>query len=206
MAGMDQDRQIRHAIPPFFLFASLLWGAHLGGYDLSPLFKAGGSREMLGVLAAGIVLVLPIGYLIGTVSVALLRTVALIFKVPTYETVLCDASLDRVWGQLRSQLPKDRKKMLYAAVTFDHELLAPGTHQWIMRRWNSFNVAVHSIVALLLAHLIAAIFSIHQVFSWWLSTLFLIALLGWAACVAWHETMSMIDFQSYRQQEGGNKS
>ena len=45
---MDLDRQIRFVIPPFFLFASLLWGAHLAGCDLSPFFK----KDALGLLAA----------------------------------------------------------------------------------------------------------------------------------------------------------
>ncbi len=54
---MDQDRQIRFLIPPFFLLVSILWGAYLSGRDLTPIFKPDYSREVLGVLAAAAVAV-----------------------------------------------------------------------------------------------------------------------------------------------------
>jgi hypothetical protein len=145
---MDQDRQIRFAIPPFFLFASLLWGAYLGGRDLSPIFRPETAKEVLGLLAAAAVAVVPIGFLISTLSVTLLRGLAAVFGNPTYEAVLSDSTLERVWNQLAGKQTKNKKLTLYAAATFDHELLAAGIHTWLLRRWDSFNVATHSIVAL----------------------------------------------------------
>jgi len=201
---MDQNRQIRFAIPPFFLFASLLWGAYLGGRDLSPILKPGTAKEVLGLLAAAAVAIVPMGFLISTLSVTLLRVLlVLIARLPTYEASLSNSTLDRIWPQLQSTQPKDRKLTLYAAATFDHELLAAGIHRWLLRRWNSFNVATHSIVALLLAHLVAPLFSIPQAREWWLSTLVLFGLLFLTARNAWRETMAMIEFQSYRQQKSG---
>jgi hypothetical protein len=200
---MDQVRQIRLAIPPFFLLASLLWGAYLGRFDLPPILKPGTAKEALGLLAAAAVAILPAGYLISTISVMLLRGLFAMCGKPTYETVLDDATLDRIWSKLRSGQPKDAKLILYAAATFNHELLAPGIHTWILRRWNSFNVAAHSIVALALAHALAPFISIPQGCWWWATTGVLIALLGWTAVIAWRETMRMIKFQSHRQQKGG---
>jgi len=202
---MDQDRQIRFAIPPFFLFASLLWGAHVGGRDLSPIFKPETAKEVLGLLAAAAVAIIPMGFLISTLSVTLLRGLVVIARSPTYEAVLSDSTLDRIWGQLQSTQAKDKKLTLYAATTFDHELLAPGIHTWLLRRWNSFNVATHSIVALVLAHAVAPIFSIPQVCAWWVSTLALVGLLLVTALNAWRETMKMLEFQSYRQQKSDAK-
>ncbi len=202
---MDQDRQIRFAIPPFFLFASLLWGAHLGHRDLSPIFKPETARELLGVLAAASVAIIPMGFLISTLSVMLLRLLALIARIPTYEAVLKDSTLERIWDHVNSTQAKNKTLTLYAATTFDHELLAAGIHTWLMRRWNSFNVATHSIVALLLAHALAPVFSIPQVCKWWVSTATLVAVLFVNALCAWRETMQMIEFQSYRQQKGDAK-
>src|SRR6266566_3735207 len=99
---MDQDRKIRFAIPPFFLIASLLWGAHLGSRDLSQIFKRE-TAKMLGLLAATTVVIVPVGFLISTISVTLLlRGLALIAGTPTYEAVLSDSTLERVWGHLQS--------------------------------------------------------------------------------------------------------
>jgi len=202
---LDQDRAIRFAIPPFFLFASLLWGAHLGGCDLSSIFKPEIAKEWLGLLAAAAVAVVPVGFLISAISVILLRVMALITRTPTYEAKLCDSTLDRIWKQLESTQAKDKKLTLYATATFDHELLATGIHTWLLRRWNSFNVAAHSIVALLLAHVFAPIFSVAQGRKWWVSTAALVALLFVNAFCAWRETMRMIEFQSYRRQKGHAK-
>lgn len=201
---MDQERHIRFAIPPFILFASLLWGAKLGGRDFSPLFQ---NPEMLkvvlGVLAAATVAVVPVGFLIGTLSIMFLRFLAVITRNPTYEAFLSEETRARIWGQLRSTQTNDKKLTLYVAATFDHELLAAGIHKWLLRRWNTFNVASHSVVALLLAHVVAFIFKMPQVCVWWISSLVLIGLLGVTARNAWCETMAMIDFQSYRPQKSG---
>src|SRR5207245_5284322 len=147
---MDQDRQIRFAIPPFFLLASLLWGAYLGGVDLSPVLKPDTAKEILGLLAAAAVAIVPLGFLISSASILLIRLLARAFGKPTYEAVLTDAAYAKVWARIQAPSPKDGNQILYAAATFDHELLAPGIHTWLMRRWNAFNVAAHSSVALLL--------------------------------------------------------
>src|SRR5258708_11750354 len=198
---MDQDRQIRFAIPPFILFASLLLGAQLS-HVFSLIFKAcSDTKEVIGLLAAVAVVVVPIGYLIGTISVTLLRVLARILGWQTCEAKISDSALDRIWAHLRCEPPMDKKLTLYAVATFDHELLKSGTHMWIVRRWNSFHVASHSIVALILAHLSAPIFSIPQSWRWWMFTVIAVILLFCAARSAWLETMKMIDFQSFRLQE-----
>ncbi len=86
------------------------------------------------MLAAAAVAIIPTGFLIGTLSVMLLRLLALIARTPTYEAVLKDSTLERIWGELNSAQAKDKKLTLYAAATFDHELLAAGIHTWLLRR------------------------------------------------------------------------
>jgi hypothetical protein len=195
---MDQDRQIRLAIPPFFLLASLLWGAHLGGLDLSPVLKPDTAKEVLGFLAAAAVAILPVGFLISTISVTLLGVVAAICRKPTYEAVLDPATLRRIWDKLQSKQPESAELVLYAAATFDHELLPAGIHTWLLRRWNHFNVAVHSIVALALAHAVAPVVSIPQGWAWFTTSAISISLLSWTGFKAWRQTMGMIEFQSHR--------
>lgn len=182
--------------------ASLLWGAYLGGRDLSPIFDPGTAKEVLGLLAAAAVAIVPLGFLISTLSVMILRTLAKLFGKPTYEAVLDGPTLDRIWPQLQSTADKKEELTLYVTATFDHELLAQGIHTWLLRRWNSFNVAAHSIVALVLALALAPIFSIPWACAWLLSTITLVGLLFLAALFAWRDTMAMIEFQSYRQQKG----
>jgi hypothetical protein len=198
---MDQDRQIRFAIPPFFLLASLFWGAHLDGVDVPAIFKPETAKEFLGLITATALMILPIGFLIGTISVTVLTLLGSIARSSTYEASFSDSTLERIWGQLGSTQARRDNLTLYAAATFDHELVAPGIHTWLLRRWNSFNVATNSIVALILAHAVAPIFSIKQVCAWWGSTLILIALLFFTALKAWRQTMKMIEFQSYRHQK-----
>jgi hypothetical protein len=195
---MDQDRQIRFAIPPFFLLASLLWGAYLGGVDLSPLLKPDTAKGVLGLLAAAAVAVVPLGFLISSASIFIMRCLAGILRKPTYEACLTDAAYGEIWTWTESPLPKDAKKTLYAVATFDHEFLAPGIHTWLMRRWNAFNVAAHSALALFAAHAMAPYFHVPQTWRWWRWTAVLVVLLVYAAITAWRETMAMLEFQTTR--------
>jgi hypothetical protein len=197
---MDQDRQIRFAIPPFFLFASLLWGAYLSHQNLCSIFKPETAKEVLGLLAATAVVVVPLGYLISTISVNILRLIALIARTTNYEAVLTDATFDRIWAQTRTGQVKHKSLTLYAVATFDHELLSTGVHMWLFRRWTSFNIAVHSIVALALALFVAPCFSIPRVCAWWLSTIVVVGFLSLMAWTAWAEVMGMLEFQSHRHQ------
>lgn len=202
---MDQEREIRFVIPPFFLFASLLWGRYLAHGDLPPIFRPETAKEVLGLLAATAVIVIPVGYLISTISVNLLRGIALIARTPTYEAVFDEETLGRIWVQLGAKQAQNKAATLYAATTFDHELLSEGVHMWLLRRWNSFNVAASSIVALSLALLFAPVFSIGRGCGWWLSTFIVAGILLVTAYKAWREVMGMIEFQSYRQQNDATK-
>src|SRR3954451_8425710 len=118
---MDQDRQIRFAIPPFFLFASLLWGAYLGGMDLGPIFKPDTTKEVLGVIATAAVALVPIGFVISTFSIAILRFAFWVARKPTYEAMLDKETLGSIWKRLKLPGEPEEKETLYIAATFDHE-------------------------------------------------------------------------------------
>jgi len=81
----------------------------VGSRDLSQIFKPETAKEMLGLLAATAVVIVPVGFLISTLSVMLLRALALIARTQSYEAVLSDSTLERIWGQLQSTQAKDKK-------------------------------------------------------------------------------------------------
>jgi len=147
----------------------------------------------------------PLGFLISSASIFIMRCIAGVLQQPTYEACLTDAAYGRIWTGTESSLPKDKKETLYAVATFDHELLAPGIHTWLVRRWNAFNVAAHSTVALLAAHAMAPYFHVPQSLRWWRWTAILVALLLYAAFKAWRETMAMLEFQTTRRNEAAKR-
>lgn len=185
-------------IPPFFLLASLFVGAQLGDVDLSLILKPDTTKELFGVLAATVVLVLPLGFLISSISVVLLSGIAKACQKVTYEAVLSEAVLECIWDNCGRTDQKQTDLTLYATATFDHEILSDGIHQWLRRRWNHFNVAAHSVVALLLAHLVAYWISISQCCQWWTLTGAVCLVFVVTGSMAWRQTMCMVEFQSQR--------
>ncbi len=108
------------------MLASLLWGAYLSDWDLPPIFKPENTKELLGLLAATAVAIVPLGYLISTISVAVLRSLAMIAKTPTYEAVLSDTTFDRVWRQIKIQdtLAQDKELSIVGRMPSQNGLLS----------------------------------------------------------------------------------
>lgn len=187
---MDAVRQIRLLIPPFFFILSIVWGGVLAGSDFRALMQKETATFVIGAVVASL---LPLGYLISAVSVSILR-----FVDEDYEARLPDKCLERIWPHLESSQQLDPEKRLYIAATFDHELLSPGVHEWLLRRWNSFNIGAHSVTALLLAHLAGGLLGIDQKWQWWSTSGVIAVILVIHAKSAWRQTMLMVEFQSYR--------
>ena len=195
---MDTERQIRLVIAPFFLLASLLLGGALSGQltlDSLGALKTESLVLIGGALAAA---TLPVGFLIGALTFSLVRPALRLFTEQSYEVVLPLSSWERIWPRLKTPSAVDLKQSLYAGATFDHELLHPGVHNWITRRWSAFNISCHSCTALVLAHLLAIPLGIQQSYGWASVTVVSIALLASNGAVAWRQTMRMFEFQSQR--------
>jgi hypothetical protein len=73
---------------------------------------------------------IPLGFGISTISVAILSLRG------SYDANVKE--FDGVWAVIRMPGKPDRKQMLYAVATFDHEVIAKPIHEWLARRWNSF--------------------------------------------------------------------
>lgn len=195
---MDGNRQIRFVIPPFFLLASLLWGAHFGDVDLNPYLQSANLSNFAAQILATAAVLLSVGFVISAITARLLWTIAQICGVETYEAVFDEVTLTEMLARTHSTANWNRQLTLYTAVTFDHELLNKGIHEWLMRRWNYFNTAANSIVALILAHVVGMIISIDCSCQWIGMTVVIIGFLGWAGIDAWRQTMHMMKFQSTR--------
>jgi hypothetical protein len=201
---MDKERQIRFLYPAFILIASFLVGVYLDPCksisDLLPVTDSElKSSDIVAVLVGGGVFILVLGFLIGTLTVNILRVGFFLFGHRNYEIVLPDDAYDRIlrfidWPNNQIQ-PRER---FYAAVTFDHEILSNGIHDWIVRRWNAFYVSANSILALILAPVIGLSLSVHLTF-WWILLTAVTSILILLNCItAWRETMRMLEFQSRR--------
>ena len=70
---MDQDRQVRLLVAPFFLYAWVVLGAHQGGIDLSAVLKTFESEELVAIAAILAASLLPVGFLLATIAITLLR-------------------------------------------------------------------------------------------------------------------------------------
>ncbi len=220
---METNRQVRLLIPPFVLLVSLAWGAALDPANplkglftaLSPtstVSVADSTTKIVGLLAAGGILVVALGFLISTISIFFLRLLFLpwwmwaYWKHGTrlhYEATLSPATLTRLSTALDKSLglkadPDGSKRALYLAAAFDHILLPPGIHDWLGRRWNMFNVSVHSMVALGLSLLVGGILTIQIEREWSLAVGGLALALGVNAVLAQRETMKMVEFLSHR--------
>ncbi len=75
---MDQHRQIRFLIPPFFLYASILWWGYIDPKLHCQLAASvgGNLRDVLPILAAVGAATLPLGFSIGTFGVLILKCFA----------------------------------------------------------------------------------------------------------------------------------
>lgn len=194
---MDSDRQIRLLIPPFFFFASLLFGVWLTDNQYRQFVWTAEGEKLAAAGAVVAASLLPVGFVISSLTFVLLRIVFW----PTgrsFETHLSAAALKEVWPRLRTTLTLKQEHSFYAAITLDHELLAPGLHAWIMRRWNAFLICVQGCTALLLAHVVGYRLGLGHPRPWCMASATLFILLAVNAVAAWRGTMEMIEFQAHR--------
>jgi len=176
-------------------------------------------KELFAVIAAAGFATIPVGLSIGTLGISLLK-LGFTFHSRRGVRQLYDACVSnacfhtmlREVGAAQEDRRSNRKSLLYVVATFDHELLPEKIHEWLLRRWNSFNTAFNSALALCISILIVSIRSFytrsldpirswdHRWYWWLVTNLFLICVFAVTACASWHETMAMIEFQARRKE------
>jgi MFS family permease len=203
---MDEARQVRFLVAPFYFLASLVAGAMLAGKVTPDNLSDAQLKSVLAAAAAIIAATVPLGFLIGSLSIMALRAIFRLGSAlrwahnSTYEASLSPETWGRIWSRLRMapERPFAPPLALYTAATYDHEVLPRGIHEWLGRRWNAFNVSVSSATALVLAPIVGALLSIPLKPAWWITSIVLVVLFLATATLAWRDTMKMIEFQSYR--------
>ena len=198
---MDKDRQIRLLITPFFLLASVLWEAYLSG-DLSQYLHATTStadvaslKTVLSVLAVVGVATLPVGYAIGVLTMCLLRVISLfrLFPQGTYEVPISKESMAKIRKRLGVS-EKTEKSALCAAAVFDHAVLEPSIHEWLFRRWTTFNICTQCATALFLSYLLGRAVHVRPTWIWWITIGASVLIFILQAVTSWREAYRMFDF------------
>ena len=200
---MDPDRQIRLLIPPFFFFASILMGTLLTDNSIRQWASSASGEQLVAAGGAIVASLLPVGFVISSVTHLLLRAVFL----PTghsFETNLSSDALLAMWPKLGTALPMERGRTFSAAITLDHELLSPGMHSWIRRTWNVFLISAQGCMALVLVHVLAYQLRLEQPTRWLMGSSFLFLVLALNAVLTWRRTMDMLEFQAFRQHTEGS--
>ena len=201
---MDQIRQIRYVTPPFFFLGSLLLGVWLNNpswLDTIEELRIPVIATIGGVVVASL---LPIGFVITAISTLVLRFGSWLLSCH-YQISLSDDAWRRIWPTLKLQTgaEPDKSKELYAAITFDHEILHERINASNVRLWSAFNISVNSSTALVLSHIVGYKLHIPLDYGWVGTTLCLLALFIPTAVITWHEHMGMLEFQSKRIQQNG---
>lgn len=202
---MDQNRQIRFLIPPFLLLASLFLGDFVSCSNIINKIAEQPDKNILAIVAALGGSTIPIGFLIASIPIAVLNFIGFVCcrkkSKWNYELSISPKALKMIWPKLETSLKFDFQKRFYAGVTFDHDILPLGIHQWLYRRWNAFNICINCCAALLLSHAIGYFLLIRQTFYWWIVTTIIFLFMFFNAMVAWRQTMQMIEFQAFRNFE-----
>lgn len=197
---MDRDRQIRFLYPPLIFISSIALGVFLD-YPNSlskTVFETLGNDNATSVVATLLGLgsvVLVLGYLIGTVTILLLRLL-FFWNRFNYEFKLSEQTYDEI-GRLIFKKENDAigiKERMYAAVVFDHSHINDRIHSWIVRRWNAFMIASFSVVGLLGSLFLGPPLGFSSTSGWFFTVGFFILCLVLQAWLSYRETMRMISF------------
>lgn len=196
---MDEARRFRFLIPPFFLALSVAAGLYFSGFDFECKLKSYSNEQLVlfGALAGASIL--PIGFVLTTASILVIHAFARLRGFRTHEAILPPATWEALWPLLRTSHLQAKGWHLYASATFDHEMLSPGVHQWIQRRWTSFNLSAHSLAAIVLSHLVVVSSTVHETWQWAGLSLVLGGVFAFSASIAYRQTMEMLAFQASRR-------
>lgn len=207
---MDKDRQIRFLYPPFILIFSLIIGL-IGDTNKSisdiicQIGLNGKLSDVIIILIGGGVSLLVLGYIIGTITMSFLRLI-FILAGRNYEVVLKTETYENIKKIMDAENCKCKFWYpLYLVATFDHVILPNRIHEWLLRRWNSFNTSMNSVVALLLSIIPIKLFDIELSCIWWLVISIIGILLLINGIISWIETMGMFEFQSNCRSKSFNK-
>jgi hypothetical protein len=217
---MEERREIRFLIPPFIFLFSVLWSewSAQGSLWCFLVTHIVDEHSLLGAALFSVGAVVPLGFLISSVTVAFLRILfCALWKFelteygPSYEVQIpLDLITEGIWRKIpqnnRIATPKPpfnklRRYDLPLYGTFDHLKLEKRVRDWIGRRWNMFLVSAHSITAIIMSILFVKLIGVDIKAGGcarWIPIAVIIPLLFWNAYVAYGESMRMSEIQVRR--------
>jgi len=194
----DYYRQLRFLVPPTLFLGSLSIGAYFARGTPTWWVSELDVKDILGIAAVLAGLAIPLGFLITSASVLLMRIAFFVIKRGHYEAHVTEGGFKAIWMALGldQKVNYDRWR-LYALVTLAHGLLDERVHAWIQRRWSIFHASMNSAIAAVLAFLSGPLVGIAYTFRWAVFTLIIALILTVNGAIAWREVMTMIEFQAY---------
>ena len=209
---MDEARTIRFYVAPVLFLMSLIWGAWFDPttkqHIAEHLKQVDDLSKLIGFVAGGGFIAFAFGYIIGTLTYAVLR---LFFCLKAccggsryHEAGFSHSALENIWLRTGHPGAKDLKQELEqelsAVVVFDFGIIREkyiGVHEWLVRRWNAFNIGATSITGLLLSFAIGHWMLCISFSRAWLVPvgIFLIPCFC-VACFAWHDGRRMVAFMA----------
>jgi len=210
---MDQNRQIRFFIPPFFLIGSVFLADSLSCLNLFHRIAELLGKDTLAIAGALGASTIPLGFLIGTISVGILKIVSFVmsncclsnwnneWEGWDIESPISNDACRKIWPQLDiwTKSEVEFKNRFYISATFDHGILPERINKWTMRRWNAFNTNVNCLSALGLSWIVCEYFEVKLTPEWYLSVGVVAFLLIVNARFSWQEIKKMIEFQAGRK-------
>lgn len=214
---MDEARTIRFYLPAVLFLLSLIWGAwvnyRIQCQEIIEHLKVDNLSSLVGLVAGGGFVVFAFGYIIGTLTYAILRAVFFVFRPRGFryhEAAFSPEALQGIRLTMRYPDPIQAGQEISAVVVFDHGLIRErhkGVHEWLMRRWSAFAIAVNSVTGLALSLVVG-----HWVFDsswsceWLLPVGSLMAVCFYVACCAWADGRRMGAFLAQMPDAYWNKS
>jgi hypothetical protein len=207
---MDEARTIRFYVAPVLFLMSLIWGAWfdpaMKQHVILDHLQVDNLSKLIGLAAGGGFVVFAFGYIIGTLTYAILRLLfwlkGLCRRSSRYhEAGFSSESLKNIWLRTGHPSPTDTQQEvqeLSAVVVFDFGIIRgkyKGVHQWLVRRWNAFNIGMTSAVGLVLSFIIGrCVLCISLQWQWWGPVGFLAVVCVCVACCAWRDGRRMVCF------------
>lgn len=203
---MDTALQIRFITPAFFFVGILVLGFLFDTPPSLESFKDLQPAPVAAIIGALLAAMFPLGFVITGVTTIVLRALFWVSGRRNYQISLSGAAWLNIWHALKlnDNVTHTRTNRLYAAITFDHEILHEGVHASSVRLWSAFNIASNSITALILASFVNHLWLHIRWTEGWIGIIvFLLVVFILVAVVTWREHMGLLELQSHRLNSDG---
>lgn len=191
---MNEPRSFRFAIAPFvyglWMALSFVFNKSATFDSVSAEFAKRQPGEVTAVAALAVVSALPLGFLISTVTVTMLRILSFVSN-RHYEAAC--VTIDAVPGESKGDR---RQRLVFQTATLTFRDLPAGLRDWVVRRWDAFKAWANSATGVLLAWATIGLFRDDMGPAWHAATALAAILLGTNSWFAWRQTMGLLEYHA----------